>query len=55
MLKWTFLARLRGAKPIFLSVGFSGLDARLSRFFTRKALSHRRIQVVSRSWIARIS
>ena len=39
MLKWTFLARLRGAKPIFLSVGFSGLDARLSRFFTRKALS----------------
>ena len=39
MLKWTLLARLRGAKPIFLSIGFSGLDARLSRFFTRKSLS----------------
>ncbi len=39
MLKWTFLARLRGAKPVFLSVGFSGLDSRLSRFFTRTALS----------------
>jgi len=39
MLKWTVLARLRGAKPIFLSVGFGALDSRLSRFFTCTALS----------------
>jgi len=39
MLKWTVLARLRGAKPIFLSVGYTALDARLSRLFTRMALS----------------
>ena len=34
MMKWAVLARLRGAKPIFLSVGFGSLDTRLSRFFT---------------------
>ena len=39
MMKWAVLARLRGAKPIFLSVGFGSLDTRLSRFFTRTALS----------------
>ena len=31
LLKWTVLARLRGAGPIFLSVGFGRLDTRLSR------------------------
>jgi polysaccharide pyruvyl transferase WcaK-like protein len=39
MLKWTVLARLRGAKPIFLSVGYCGLHSRLSRLFVRTALS----------------
>ena len=39
MMKWAVLARLRGAKPIFLSMGFGSLDTRLSRFFTRTALS----------------
>ncbi len=39
MLKWTILTRLRRAKPIFLSVGYCGLNSRLSRFFTRTALS----------------
>ncbi len=38
LLKWSVLARLRGAKPIFLSVGFGELDSRLSRLFTRTAL-----------------
>ena len=39
LLKWAVLARLRGARPIFLSVGFGTLDSRLSRLFTRAALS----------------
>jgi len=39
LLKWAILARLRGARPIFLSVGFGTLDSRLSRLFTRVALS----------------
>jgi polysaccharide pyruvyl transferase WcaK-like protein len=39
LLKWTALARLRGARPIFFSVGFGTLDSRLSRLFTRIALS----------------
>ena len=39
LLKWAILARLRGARPIFLSVGFGTLDSRLSRLFTRAALS----------------
>ncbi len=39
LLKWSLLARLRGAKPIFLSVGFGSLETRLSRIFTRAALS----------------
>ena len=39
LLKWTVLARLRGARPIFLSVGFGTLGTRLSRMFTRTALS----------------
>ena len=39
LLKWSVLARLRGARPIFLSVGFGTLDSRLSRLFTRAALS----------------
>lgn len=39
LLKLTVLARLRRAKPIFLCVGYSGLDSRLGRLFTRAALS----------------
>jgi polysaccharide pyruvyl transferase WcaK-like protein len=39
LMKWAILARLRGARPIFLSVGFGSLDSRLSRFFVRRALS----------------
>ena len=39
LLKWAILGRLRGARPIFLSVGFGTLDSRLSRLFTRAALS----------------
>ncbi len=39
LLKWTVLARLRGIRPIFLSVGFGELDSRLSRLFIRTALS----------------
>ena len=39
LLKLTVLAWLRRAQPIFLSVGYSGLDSRLSRFFVRTALS----------------
>ena len=38
LLKWSVLARLRRARPIFLSVGFGELDSRLGRFFTRTAL-----------------
>lgn len=38
MLKWVVLARLRGARPVFLSVGFGTLDSRLSRLFVRTAL-----------------
>ena len=39
MMKWAVPRGLTGAKPIFLSVGFGSLDTRLSRFFTRTALS----------------
>lgn len=38
LFKWSVLARLRGARLIFLSVGFGELDSRLGRFFTRTAL-----------------
>jgi polysaccharide pyruvyl transferase WcaK-like protein len=38
LFKWSVLARLRGAKPIFLGVGFGALESRLGRLFTRAAL-----------------
>lgn len=39
LLKWGGLARLRGAKFMFVSVGAGPLDAKLSRLFIRSALS----------------
>jgi polysaccharide pyruvyl transferase WcaK-like protein len=38
LLKWAVLARLRGASPIYLSVGFCSLGSRLGRLFTRTSL-----------------
>ena len=38
LMKWAVLARLRGAKPVFLSVGFGSLDSRFSRLCVRTAL-----------------
>jgi polysaccharide pyruvyl transferase WcaK-like protein len=39
LLRWTVLARLRGARVVFLSVGAGPIRARLSRIFLRAALS----------------
>ena len=53
MLKWTFLARLRGAKPIFLSVGFFRARRPFEPVLHPQGSFPRRIQVVSRSRIPR--
>lgn len=38
VLKWTLMARLAGARVLFLSVGAGPLDSSLARFFVRTAL-----------------
>jgi polysaccharide pyruvyl transferase WcaK-like protein len=39
LMRWAILAKLRGVKYAFVSVGAGPLDASLSRFFVRQALS----------------
>ncbi len=38
LFKWSLLGRLSGARVVFLSVGAGPINARLSRFFIRRAL-----------------
>lgn len=39
LFKWSLLGRLRGAKVVFLSVGFGTLHSATARFLTRRALA----------------
>lgn len=48
--RWALLARLRGAKVVVLSVGAGPLDARLSRWFVRRALGLAHYRSVRDEW-----